>query len=70
MQHRRSSTQLLVGDRYRIEVSPLLGKWGVVVYELPGEYVITEDLYPDRWQAVARAHDFRRLLETGARKAA
>ena len=70
MQDRRSTVQLLVGDRYRIDVLPLLGKWAVVVYELPGESIVTDDLYPDRWQAVARAHDFRRLLEMGARKAA
>jgi len=62
--------QLLVDHHYRIDVSPVLGKWAVVVYELPDERIVTDDLYPDRWQAVARAHDFRRLLEKGARKAA
>ena len=69
MQH-RAAIELQVSDRYSLEVSPVLGKWGVIVYKLPARHVVTEDIYPERWRAVARAHDFRRLFETRERKAA
>jgi hypothetical protein len=59
-------------DKYEIQVSPILQKWVVVVYELPDRKVITEDSFPRRETAVARAHDFRAIIvnrETAGREA-
>ena len=49
-------------EKYEIQVYPVLQKWALVVYELPDRKVITEDSYPRRETAVARAHDFKSII--------
>ena len=51
-------------EKYEIQVYAVLHrqKWAVTVYELPARSVVTEDFFPDRQQAVNRAHDFRSII--------
>ena len=51
-------------EKYEIQVYSVLNrqKWAVTVYELPDRSVVTEDFFPDRQQAVNRAHDFRSII--------
>src|SRR5438552_6165197 len=51
------------GD-FEVEVSHTLNKCCVTVFQLPSKQVVSQDFFPERWEALARAQDFVRSLNT------
>ena len=47
---------------HEVEVSRALNQWAVTVTSLADNRMITQDFFSRRWEAVARAEDFVRLL--------
>jgi len=47
---------------HEVEVSKALNQWAVTVVKLPDRELVCQDFYSRRWEAVARAEDFIRLL--------
>ena len=47
---------------HEVEVSRALNQWAVTVTSLADGRMITQDFFSRRWEAVARAEDFLRLL--------
>src|ERR1700680_4182701 len=47
---------------HEVEVSRALNQWAVPVPSLADNRMITQDFFSRRWEAVARAEDFVRLL--------
>jgi len=47
---------------HEVEVSRALNQWAVTVTSLADGRMITQDFFSRRWEAVARAEDFVRLL--------
>jgi hypothetical protein len=47
---------------YEVEVSKALTQWAVTVTRLGDAQMICQDFFNRRWEAVARAEDFLRLL--------
>lgn len=47
---------------HEVEVSKALNQWAVTVVTLPARDIVCQDFYARRWEAVARAEDFVRLL--------
>jgi hypothetical protein len=45
-----------------VEVSRALNQWAVTVTALADNRMICQDFFSRRWEAVARAEDFVRLL--------
>ena len=51
------------GD-FEVEVSHTLNKRSVTVFKMPSKQVVAQDIFPERWKALARAQDFVRILNT------
>lgn len=49
-------------ETHEVEVSRALNQWAVTVVALPDRRVICQDFFSRRWEAMARAEDFVRLL--------
>lgn len=49
-------------ETHEVEVSKALNQWAVSVVALPERRLICQDFFSRRWEAVARAEDFVRLL--------
>jgi hypothetical protein len=49
-------------ETHEVEVSRALNQWAVTVVALPDRRVICQDFFGRRWEAMARAEDFVRLL--------
>lgn len=47
---------------HEVEVTRALNQWAVTVTSLADGRMITQDFFARRWEAVARAEDFLRLL--------
>jgi hypothetical protein len=47
---------------HEVEVARALNQWAVTVTSLADGRMITQDFFSRRWEAVARAEDFVRLL--------
>lgn len=47
---------------HEVEVSRALNQWAVTVVSLPDRRMICQDFFNRRWEAIARAEDFVRLL--------
>ncbi|MFN2568857.1 MAG: hypothetical protein ABR564_04565 [Candidatus Dormibacteria bacterium] len=47
---------------HEVEVSRALNQWAVTVVALPDHRHICQDFFARRWEAIARAEDFVRLL--------
>ena len=47
---------------HEVEVSRALSQWAVTVVALPDRRMICQDFFNRRWEAMARAEDFLRLL--------
>ena len=47
---------------HEVEVARALNQWAVTVTSLADGRMITQDFFARRWEAVARAEDFLRLL--------
>ena len=47
---------------YEVEVTKALNQWAVSVTRLEDEKLICQDFFSRRWEAVARAEDFLKLL--------
>jgi hypothetical protein len=47
---------------HQVEVSRALNQWAVTVTTVPDGRLVTQDFFSRRWEAVARAEDFLRLL--------
>jgi hypothetical protein len=47
---------------HEVEVSRALTQWAVTVTALPDQRHICQDFFARRWEAIARAEDFVRLL--------
>ena len=50
------------GGTHEVEVSRALNQWAVTVTSIADNRMITQDFFSRRWEAVARAEDFVRLL--------
>ena len=58
-------TKIDVGaEPFEITVEQVLGKWAVTIYEMPGRTIKVQDFFPQRWEAVARANDFAKIIKT------
>lgn len=49
-------------ETHEVEVSKALNQWAVTVTALADNRMICQDFFARRWEAVARAEDFVRLL--------
>jgi hypothetical protein len=49
-------------NTHEVEVSKALNQWAVTVTALADKRTICQDFFARRWEAVARAEDFVRLL--------
>lgn len=49
-------------NTHEVEVSKALNQWAVTVTALADKRMICQDFFARRWEAVARAEDFVRLL--------
>jgi hypothetical protein len=49
-------------ETHEVEVSKALNQWAVTVTALADQRMICQDFFARRWEAVARAEDFVRLL--------
>ena len=49
-------------ETHEVEVSKALNQWAVTVTALADKRMICQDFFSRRWEAVARAEDFVRLL--------
>ena len=47
---------------HEVEVSKALNQWAVTVTALTDKRMICQDFFSRRWEAMARAEDFLRLL--------
>ena len=47
---------------HEVEVARALNQWAVTVTSLADGRMVTQDFFSRRWEAVARAEDFVRLL--------
>ena len=50
------------GQTHEVEVTRALNQWAVTVTALTDNRLICQDFFNRRWEAVARAEDFVRLL--------
>ena len=64
----RAVRYLTTDNEFVVEVARTLQKWCVTVYQADGRTVITQDFFPERWKALARAQDFVRLLNQRKRQ--
>lgn len=55
-------------NEFEVEVTRTLNKWCVTVYQLPERQIVTQDFFPERWKALARAQDFVKLLNQRKKK--
>ena len=65
-QRRPAPTGLVVrndAETYEVEVAKALNQWAVTVTSVADGRMICQDFFSRRWEAVARAEDFIRLLE-------
>ncbi|HEY6378767.1 MAG TPA: hypothetical protein VI316_06270 [Candidatus Dormibacteraeota bacterium] len=49
-------------ETHEVEVSRALNQWAVTVTSLADRRTICQDFFNRRWEAIARAEDFVRLL--------
>ena len=49
-------------NTYEVEVTKALNQWAVAVTRLEDNHLICQDFFARRWEAVARAEDFVKLL--------
>ena len=64
-QRRPAPTGLVVRNdaaTYEVEVAKALNQWAVTVTSVADSRMICQDFFSRRWEAVARAEDFIRLL--------
>lgn len=47
---------------YEVEVTKALNQWAVSVTRLEDKHLICQDFFSRRWEALARAEDFLKLL--------
>ncbi len=47
---------------YEVEVTKALNQWAVSVTRLDDQKLICQDFFSRRWEAIARAEDFLKLL--------